>query len=198
VLKNREHLRQQIVDSAIGKFPVIGSQLSSTTGERLSGHPWAVAAGVIAALWAGLRAIDAIQHAYDTMWGVPERKRPNFFAKRALGLLMVGILGGGTIAATAVGSVGSRIKGHPAATWSLTALSTIVINSVMLLLSFEVLTNVKAGWSNLRPGALIGGAGLSLLQFGGGIYVEHVVSKANDTYGAFATSCIPSRSTWCG
>lgn len=187
VLRDRDQLREDIFNSAIGQIPVIGSQIDPASETQLSGNTFALVIGLAGALWAGLGAINTLQHAFDTMWSLPERDRPNFFMKRALSLAMLAILGGGTIVATAIASAGSQVRDLPGLTRVVSVLGTVAINTLTLFVSFEVLTNVKAGWRNLWRGALVGGVGLLALQLGGSIYATRVIAGARDTYGTFAT-----------
>ncbi len=51
VLRGRTGLQQDIIDSALGRFPVLGDDL--TAKGAITGNGWALAFGLAAAIWAG-------------------------------------------------------------------------------------------------------------------------------------------------
>lgn len=183
VLAGHPGLRDSIVNSALAQFPVIGDQL---TQKSLSGNAFAVIVGVIGALWAGLGAMNAMQHSMETVWDIPMRKRPGFLGQRLRSLLMLLVLGAGIIGATILGAAGSTASSLG---WIATVLGVVLgyaVASGTFLLAFRVLTSRDVTWAEVLPGALVGGLGFIILQFVGGLYVNHVVKGASDTYGFFA------------
>ena len=169
ILRGRPGLQHDILDSALGRFPVIGTQLA---GEgALSGNGWALAFGLAAAVWAGLGVVYAAQDAMDTMWDVPLVKRPGFVAKR-LRALALPRRGGDRY--------GSRQRGRGyrhAAPQSrggcprATTIGTVVINVASLLVGFMLLTVAHHRWRTLLPGAIAGGVALMLVQVLGSWYL---------------------------
>ena len=75
VLAGRPSLQEQVVHSALSQFPVIGDQLDQP--RRLSGGTVGIVVGIAGALYGGLGAGQAIQHAMDTVWAVPRNVRPD-------------------------------------------------------------------------------------------------------------------------
>lgn len=59
VLSGREELQEQIVDSALAQYPVLGDQIEDNIG-ALDGDLVTLAVGLGGALWAGLGALQAI------------------------------------------------------------------------------------------------------------------------------------------
>jgi len=180
VLRNHPKARDEIIESALQNVPVVGGDLKT-----LSGSVWAVVFGVIVALWSGLGAVYAMQHAMDTMWAVPESKRPNFLVKRLRGLAMLGVLGGGILAATTVSAFATGL-GLARSGQVLTWLGTIVIDIGTLGIAFDLLSRERLGWHTVYRGAIAGGLGLFALQLLGNWYVQRVLNDASPTYGAFA------------
>ena len=62
----------------------------------------------------------------------------------------------------------------------------MLINALMLLAVFKVLTASPIGWRSIVPGALAGGIALWVLQLLGGVYIETVILGASAIYGSFA------------
>jgi len=108
VLSGHPHLEQQIVDSALGQFPVIGEQI---TAGSLTGSIPALVIGLVAALWAGMGGVLAVENALNRLWGVPFIERPGFVSGRLRALALLVVLGTGIIATTLLASVASAGTG---------------------------------------------------------------------------------------
>src|SRR5215216_4333248 len=80
LLQNKEQLRTDLVDGALGQIPVIGTQLADT--EALRGSGLVLVIGIVTALWAGLGAVDALQHALHVIADVPVHERGSYPSKK--------------------------------------------------------------------------------------------------------------------
>jgi membrane protein len=183
VFNGHPHLQQDIIDSALGQFPIVGSDLKSGS---LNGSTPALVIGLVVALWAGMGAVLAAGYAMDHIWGLPRARRPNFLRARLRALLLLGVLGGGLLATTALagaGTVGARYGTE----WKIasTLLSTL-LDFVLFWVAFRVLTTHDVSWSSLRYGAATAAVGYEVLQLVGGYYVGRVLENAADVYGTFA------------
>jgi membrane protein len=183
VLGGHGHLYSSLVDSALGQFPVIGSQLHARS---LSGNGLALGLGVAGALWAGMGVFLASQNAMNSVWGVPFRRRPDFLRSRLRALELLVLLGGGVLATTVLAGLGSFGASYGAA-WKIgsIALST-VLNFGLFWVGFRLLTAQDVGWRQLRGGAAAAAVAYEVLQALGGYYVGHAVRGASTTYGTFA------------
>ena len=183
VLRGHPHLQNQIVNSALGQFPVIGHQLKAGS---LKGNTVALALGLAGALWAGMGAILAAENAMNQLWGVPYRRRPDFVRARSRALLLLLVFGGGVLAATALAGAGT-LGGRFGLSWKIASivLSTL-LDFALFWVAFRVLTARDVSWSNLRGGAAAAAVGYEALQLLGGYYIGHVVKNANNVYGTFA------------
>ncbi len=183
VFDGNPHLQQQIIDSALGQFPIVGSDLKSGS---LTGSTPALVIGLVAALWAGMSAVLAAGYAMDHVWGVPRARRPNFLRARARALLLLGVLGGGLLATTALagaGTVGARYG----AEWKIAStVLSVLLDFVLFWVAFRVLTTHDVSWSSLRYGAVTAAVGYEVLQLLGGYYVGRILENAADVYGTFA------------
>lgn len=183
VLRHHPHLERAIVDSALGQFPVVGRELQTRS---LHGSAVALVIGLAAAVWAGIRSITAVERALNTIWGVPPAERPGFLQSNARALLLLLVLGGGVLAASALAGIGSFGARYGIA-WKLAsvALSTL-LDLGLFLVAFRVLIADEVGWRRLLPGAVGAAIGYEVLQLVGGYYVGHVVRHASEAYGTFA------------
>jgi YihY family inner membrane protein len=184
LLRGRPGLQKDLTESALGQFPVIGNQI---TDRSLEGSGWTLALGLVAALWAGLGVVYAAQDAMDTMWDVPEGKRPNFVTRRIRALPMLGVVAFGPVAGSAIAGVVTQLDELPGVARVATASGTLAVNAISLVAGFSLLTVAKPPLRKLMPGAIAGGVALLIVQIGGAWYFQRVVSGASDTYGTFAT-----------
>ena len=184
LLRNNPDLRNTIQTSALANFPVIGDDISRNL-HSLRGSGVALAIGLVVAVWAGLGVLKVLQTAMNTVWNVPYRRRPNFFISLLRALIMLVVLGVITIASAAAGSVGAGsdnwllgIAGIPI---------SVVLNLVLFLLAFRILTTEDVTWADVFPGAAVAAVAWTVLQAVGGYIVSHQLQGASDTYGTFAT-----------
>ncbi len=182
VLRGHHHLQQSIVNSALGQFPVIGRELQHGS---LHGSSLALGLGLAAALWAGMGVFLASENAMNQLWGVPLRRRPNAIKSRGRSLLLLLVLGGGTLAATILGGLGS-VGTHFGLAWKLgSLLLSTGLDIGLFWVGFRVLTARDVTWRQLRGGAIGAGVLYELLQTLGGYYVGHTLKHASDLYGTF-------------
>lgn len=69
VLDGRPELQQQILDSTLSQFPVIGDEIADPQGLR--GSIGAIIVGGLVALYGALGIAQAIQNAMNVTWSVP-------------------------------------------------------------------------------------------------------------------------------
>jgi YihY family inner membrane protein len=169
-LQNHAQLQQTILAKAKSNFPV----LSSFQIGQLKGSGLALAIGLVFALLAGIGVVQALQYAMDEIWGVPKRKRPNFFVSRLRALIVLAVLGVGVLAATAASALPFGFLG------------SVILNIGIALVAFKVLTVADVTWQDVLPGAIFAGVSLTLLQTFGGLLVARTLKNANPTYGSFA------------
>jgi YihY family inner membrane protein len=184
-LSGNRGLQDSIVHSTLAQFPIIGDQLKANV-RSVDGSGLGVVVGLVGALWGGLGAMQAAESAMNSIWDVPMRERPNFIEARLRALGMLVVLGGGVLLITLVGSATTAAHGlGPASIVVGLALST-VLGSLLLIAAFKVLTDRDLSWRQLVPGAVAGGIAWAVLQALGGLYVQHTLRGASQTYGLFA------------
>jgi membrane protein len=184
VLADDATLRQDVLDSALAQFPVLGDQLRDNTGQ-LDGSAFALVVGVASALWAGTGVMKAAQDAMNDVWDVPIRQRPNLLiaALRSFGMFVV--LGASVAVTTlltgAMGAIGGSLVPR-----ALGVLLGGALNIGVFLLAFRILTVRDVAVARLVPGAALAGTAWMALQLLGGYLLDTQISKASQTYGAFA------------
>jgi membrane protein len=183
VLSGDPSLEHSIKTSVLGRFPVIGTGLQSS---ELTGHVTALVIGIGVSLWGGLGVTNAAQNAFDRVWAIPHKERADFLKRRLRGLLLVSVLGLlFVVSSTASGLVAGGLGG-PALKVAGIAFS-LLINVVLFGTAFRLLTAPSIPTRSLWLGVVIGGVLWEILQVAGGLYVGHVIRRASNTYGTFAT-----------
>ena len=105
VLQGDPGEQKRILDGALGQFPIVSTELKL---KSLTGSGIGLAIGVVGSLLAGMGITGATQNAFNRIWHVPFKDRPNFIYAHLRGLGMLAILGTlSIVSTTAAGFVGS-------------------------------------------------------------------------------------------
>lgn len=182
VLRGNPGVRRDILDGALGQFPVIGEDLRRNV---LGGSAVALAIGLAGAIWAGLGITLAGQRAMDRVWDVPHRLRRNFLTARLRGLLILLVLGLLNVAVTtAVGLLAGGLGGTALKAAGFPA--SVLLDVVLFWAVFRLFTSDAVPTRQLWLGIVLAAFGWAALQALAGVYVDRVVSPRKQTYGLFA------------
>src|ERR1700694_2028812 len=77
VLQGNPSAQNSVLHSALSQFPIIGDQLQKNV-HSLKGSGLDLGIGLVGALLAGLGITSATQNAFNQIWHVPHKQRPNF------------------------------------------------------------------------------------------------------------------------
>ena len=181
VLAGDPGAEHSIRSSALSNFPVVGASLSSG---RLGGSVSGLVIGVVGALLSGTSVTIAAQNAFDTVYAVPKRERDNPFKARLRGFAVLIVLGvlqivatGATAVIGSIGGTGTNVLGIAVG---------FLLNLVLFLAVFRLLTDAVVPTRHLRPGILTAAVLWTVLLRVGAIYTQHVVQGAGNAYGTFA------------
>jgi YihY family inner membrane protein len=175
----------RVETSALSQFPVVGQQLGSNIHELHQRSGVGLAIGIIGLIWGSQGAIQSGQYAMAEVWNIPNVDRPNYVSKLLRTLAMMGVLGIFLLASTALAGV-ATVGNRPALQVVGAVVLSLILNAGIYLAAFRLLTPKQISWRPLVPGALIGGAGWTLLQYVGGALVEHSLRNSSQVYGFFA------------
>jgi inner membrane protein YhjD len=181
VLQGNPDLEQQLLDSALGRFPIVGDQLGKPEG--LTGSTSAVVIGLLAATYGTIGLGQAAQHALNTAWAVPRNSRLNPITSRfrsAVALVLAGVVVLATSALTIVADNLDKLGLDlgPVIGW-LSNVVTVATTAVVLSVLMRYTTSRRPSFRTSLPGGIFIGVGWYLLQRLGGVYVAHVVAKAS-------------------
>lgn len=182
-LEGQPAWQDRILDSAISEFPIVGDELR-TTG-TLGGGPIGLLIGGLAALYGGLGVGQALQYANNTAWMIPRNSRPNPFASRGRGLLLLVVTGLMIVIATGVTTYVSRLVSDGLTGWALTVVS-IALNIYVIAVVLRIVTNKPLSLLDVLPGAVIAGLAWQGMQQVGSAYVSTVIERASNLNSVFA------------
>ncbi len=161
-LDGHRALQEDIVDSALRQFPVLGPDLRNNIHQLATANTAALVIGLLWLLYGSTRLSRNAQVMMAVVWGIDRDDLPDFWhwIPRAAGFLAVlgaGFLAGGTLAG--LGAFG-RLGG--ASAW-VGLLLTLIVNVLMYWAAFTILVELPPADSSVWPGAVVGGTGWTLL-----------------------------------
>lgn len=175
----------RLQSSALSQIPVIGDQLGGSV-KTLTGSAVALVTGVVLAVWAGLACMQAGQDAMNEVWSIPRLAQPSFVPKRLRSVASLAVVGSSLVVSTLVTQVITLLPELPGIARIGGLVASVLVNSAVFLLMFQVLTSAHQPWRELLPGAVVGSVGYTALQTLGHWYVNRTITGATDTYGTFA------------
>jgi len=185
-LSGHKSLQDDIINSALNQFPVLGADLKNNVHQLSTSNSLALTVGLLWLLYGSMRLSRNSQVMMAVVWDVDRDELPNFWAwlPRATGFLV--ILGVGFLAGGAAAGFGAFGQLGAASAWVGFVVS-LVINIAMYWGAFAILVRIPRKERDVWPGAVFGGAGWTLLQFVGAQLVSHQLRHLSNLYGTFAT-----------
>src|SRR5688572_27603407 len=156
ILLRESDMQDRLVDAALSQFPVIGDQLRANV-QSLPDKGVALAIGIAGALWAGLAGIKAAQNAMDHVWDVPMKRQPSFPIAVLRAVLMLLSLGIFVMFATFLGGVAAGTEDAPVILRLAGIAGTVVLNVLIFLVAYRVLTVEDVRWRDVFLGAIFAG-----------------------------------------
>ncbi len=173
--------QHKILDGTLGQVPIIRDQLKL---HSLTGSTVALVIGIVLALLAGMGITNTTQNAFNRIWSVPFKHRPDFLRSRLRSLGMLGLLGTlAIVSAVVAGFVSS--SSHPALTLVGGIVVAFAFNLALFMIAFKLLTAEDLYWRELLPGVITASVFWQLLQHLGGYYVDHTLKRLTPLYGVF-------------
>ena len=188
VLPGNQVLQEQLVDSALAQFPIIGDQLTDTA-QPLRGSGAGLAVGILVALYGGLGVAVAIQNALDQVWGVPKNRRPDPIRARLRSLLLLLLFGLGVLVTTVLSGLAAGagdVGEHMGVGLRIAAVAVSVsANCVLVLLAFRALTTRRVSVRDVLPGAVLTALAFQVLLSMGAVFVQTGLMGSSQVYGLF-------------
>lgn len=188
LLQSQPDLQEVLLDTAVGQFPVIGTEVTNPAGLR--GSRSGVLVGALIAVYGASRVSHATQHAMNVCWAVPRVKRPNPVVARLRSAALIGIAATALLGSTVLSALSNSAESYGVELGGLTSGALLAASSVMVCalfaLGMRTSTAQSLTWGQVLPGAVTAAIGWQLMQSFGATYVGQVVNGTNDTYGVFA------------
>ena len=187
-LEGNPRLQEQVLDSALSRLPVVGQQIGENV-HSLQGSGIALAVGIIGSVYGSLGVVQAAQNAFNKVWAVPRNARPNPMMARLRSMLMLLIVGAGTLVSTALSGLTTATADFGATIGlgmrATAAAGAIALNVALFVLAFRLLTARRVTVRQVLPGAVAAALAWQFLQWAGTYYFGHTLRGVNATYGIF-------------
>ena len=185
VLQSRPRLRDDIINSAFNRIPIIGHEVGSQP-EKLKGSVLVLVVGLLVALWAGMRAFNVLQSALDDVAEVAISQRRSLLRTRARSLLGIAVVGGAQIATAILTSL-VAVSGVRVFHRVLLVAGAVLINATVIAAAYRWLCVRRFSWRQVAPGAVAAGIAFAVLQIAGTVVVGRAIANASPVYGTFAS-----------
>jgi membrane protein len=186
VLANNTRLQQDVLNSALTEFPVIGTQLRSNI-HSLGRSGASLAIGLAGTLLGARGVANAVQNAMNRVWEIPRSERPGFPFSWLRSLGLIAVIGVAVIVTTGLSGV-STWSGHTMfgteARIALLAVS-LAVTIALYWLGLRLATASQVATRDLRTGAVLAALVWQSLQILGGYVVAHDLKHASSLYGTF-------------
>ncbi|MCW2843330.1 MAG: YihY/virulence factor BrkB family protein [Nocardioides sp.] len=179
ILQGRPELQQEVLNSALSQFPIIGDQLNRPEGLR--GSSVGAVVGALAALYGSLGLGQAIQNAMNVAWSVPRNSRPNPFLLRLKSLALLLSAGLAVLAVSVLSALGSNTqvfgRGTDLTIRILISVATLLLVGTLMTLLFRFAVARHLSFRKAAPGAFVVAILWQFLQYVGATYATHVLAQ---------------------
>ena len=185
VLRSNPALKEKVLDSAFGQFPVIGPQLQNSVHGLNETGP-ALVIGIVLTFLGARGVASAAQNALNTVWGVPMFRRPGFPWSMLRDIVLILAVGIGLLATTLLSGVAASAAKSLGVGGQAAAIAvSLVLNIGVFWYGFRLATAKEVGTREMLPGAVLAGIVWQILQLLGTFLVAHTLARASSLYGVF-------------
>ena len=183
VLHDNKRLQKELVDSALGNFPIIGPELGSHT-HGLTGSVPAVVVGSLLLLYGAIGLGLATQSAMNAVWNIPYVRWPSIYLRYLRAFLILVLLSLSTIGSTVLTGFATIVT-HGGIATGLLLLGSLALNFFLILVAFNVMTAEALNWRDFAFGAALATVFWQSLQLIGSWYIGRELQHSTNTYGFF-------------
>ena len=186
VLRSNPQLQQDVLNSALVDFPVIGEQLKNNIHD-FGRNGVALVISIVVTAIGSLGLANAAQYAMNVLWGVPEERQPKFPESFLRSLGIIGTMGLGVLSTTAMTALGGQASGHVFGVGLRIALlaASFVLTALLFWLGMRTATAAEVDGRDLRLAAILTTVFWQGLQYLGGFIAAHQLAHASTLYGVF-------------
>lgn len=179
-------IRAGVLGNLSTRLPLI----DTTAIQGLSGSWWALIFGLITSLWSGLAVVRAAQFAFNSVWELHTRPRPNLVRQISRSLGVLATIGLGLVISTLISGFVSGAASTLHIGWVTNLLGyviSIALDIGLFIAAFRALTDRQVSTRDVLPGAVLSGVLFWVLQSLSTLIISRHLSNAQSTYGQFAT-----------
>jgi membrane protein len=185
-LKSHPELHNDLLNSALMQYPVIGEEINNNLG-RVSATGFPLAVGIVVLLL-GCRGVTfAMQNALCQVWGISRDQRPVIWKRWLYGLALLLAIGLGLVVTSFLsgiaGGAGHLLTGFGAHLGAVAV--SLTLNVGLFWLAFRLAVMRMVRWRNLWFGAVLAAVIWQVLQVTGGYVVTHQLHRSSTLYGTF-------------
>jgi membrane protein len=185
VVRDDRALRQQLLDSALSQFPIVGTRIGQTISQ-LTKSSFTLSVGIVGALWSGTAVVAAAQHAMDEVWDVPRIERPGLVGRLTRAFLLLFVFGASIVLSTFLAGTGGETGWNAALLKTISLGGTVLVSVAVFAFAYRVLTVARVSWREVLPGAVVAAIAWTILLMVGSWLVDRHIRNASQVYGFFA------------
>jgi YihY family inner membrane protein len=184
VLANDPAGRARVLHSAVGQFPILGTQLAHNIHAMRRSSVFGLVFGVLGLVYGSTGLAQAGLYSMEQIWNIPSALRPNFLTRLIRSLIFLVVLAVGLIVTTGLAGFGTFGQ-HNYVLGMVGEVIALFVNVGIYFAAFRVLTPKQVKTRSLVPGVVVGGVAWTILQAVGGYIVGHDLKGASALYGMF-------------
>jgi uncharacterized BrkB/YihY/UPF0761 family membrane protein len=185
LVHDNEPLRKDLVDSALGSFPIIGPQLESQV-HGLTGSVVEIVVGSFLLLYGAIGLGLATQSAMNKIWNIPYVRWPTIYFRYLRGVAILALLALSAIGLTVLTGFATLVS-QPGFSTALLLLGSLVLNFGLILLAFRVMIADRLAWRDILLGAGLAAIFWQTLQFFGSWWMGRELLHQTEIHGFFGT-----------
>jgi membrane protein len=182
VLEGSERLREAVLESTIGQFPVVGSRIEQDVSALSASGSWIVVS-IAGLLWTSAGIYHSLQLALNQVWNVGGVYRQGFVSRHLRAAMLFVLVFTAAVGTSFLRGIGV-VPGPPVVRLVVSLVGGWLIASVLLLAVFRLVIAPVIRTSLLVPAALLAGVFWEGLQRLGAWIVMDRLSEARELYGA--------------
>ncbi len=185
VLSSDTHIRNEILSSTFGQFPLMGTELRANVHALHRNSLIGLVVAVVLLFYGSFGLAGNGIYAMEQIWNLPGVERVNFLKRMGRSAEFILLLGAGLVVTTCLTGLATNTASRPLFVDAGAILGTLVVACGQFVLGYRVLTPAIVRTRSLLTGAVVAGVGWTILQAAGTYLVGHELRNAA-VYGVFA------------